>query len=200
MSTVSALSFAQALVGPQYPNLNSLVNDSDNFTFTTDLKTDALTTAWNDGYVVVPVWDSTITFTPGTWQYSVPVSMTTVHDIYLQRDTSLNPEPIDSTLYEVVAGNIQFLAKAGLVINDNYQLFVKGAYKLTVNDSLTTADMQNYVVNLAGQVLLRKLGFMKVFRFLQNDTTLADIINLRKTIDTDVALYRQALVREFESA
>jgi len=101
-------------------------------------------------------------------------------------------------MYEIVAGNIQFNALARIIIDDNYTLYIKGFYKLKLSDTLTTPDLQNYVINLAAQKLLAKFGFMKVFRFLQNDTSLADILNLRKQVDLDVATYRQLLQREFE--
>ena len=163
-----------------------------------DLKNDSLTTAWNDSWVGTSVWDSSTTFTPGTWQYPLPATVTTVHDIYLQRDDYQYPEPLDATMYEIVAGNIQFNALARIIIDDNYTLYIKGFYKLKLSDTLTTPDLQNYVINLAAQKLLAKFGFMKVFRFLQNDTSLADILNLRKQVDLDVATYRQLLQREFE--
>jgi hypothetical protein len=193
ISLASPMAYTDALTA-----LNTLVNDTDNFTFTTDLKNDALTYAWNDTYVGKIVWDSSTAYTMGTWQYPIPSALTTVHDIYVQRDTDIPPEPIDGTLYEIVAGNIQFNPWGNWVLDDNYTLYVKGFYKYKTSDPLDTVALQNYVINMAAQRLLAKFGFMKVFRFLQNDTSLADILNLRKQIDTDVAIYRQALQREFE--
>lgn len=180
--------------------LNTLLNDGDNFTFTTDQKTQALTNAWNDSDVVRPVWDGSVIFSVNSYQYAIPASMTMVKDIYLERYTGAFPEPIGNELWEVVAGNIQFLHNAHLVIPDSYQLWIKGGYKLTTNDSLDTVALQNYVVSKAAYLTLRQLAYMKGLRFLRNDTTMADIVNLRNQMREDMQMWRLQLQREFQAA
>lgn len=189
------MDFAAALV-----ELNTLLNDTDNFTFTTDQKTQALKNAWNDSDVVTPVWDGSIIFSVNTYQYAVPTTMTTVKDIYLERYTGAFPEPIATELWEIVAGNIQFLHNAHLVIPDSYQLWIKGGYKLTTSDDLPTVALQNYVISKAGYLTLRQLAYMKGLRFLRNDTTMSDIVNLRNQMRDDMQMWRLQLQREFQAA
>lgn len=195
MSAVADLAFADALT-----QVNTLVNDPDNFTFTVAQKTAALTTAWLDPWAVNHVWDSTTTFVDGTWSYPVPTTISVVQDIYITRSSADFPEPLDTTLYEIVAGNIQFNPHARTVLSGGYTLYVKGTYKIGTTDNLVGYAKQSYVINVAAQVLLRQISFMKVLRFLRNDTSLADIANLRHQVDIDVATFRQALARSFEGS
>lgn len=173
--------------------LNRNVNDANNFTFTTDQKADALARATNDTYAVTEVWDESITFTIGTWQYAVPADMTLVTDIYLQRDTTQFPEAISRELWEQVAGNIQFNNSAHWSIPSNYQLFLKGFYKVTTADTITDTRLQQYILSLAGWNLLKTMTYTKLGSFLRNDTQVAELLSARKEMFNDVLLWRQQL-------
>lgn len=180
--------------------LNTLLGDGDNFTFTVDQKTQALKSAWNDSDVVTPVWDGSLVFSVSQYQYPIPGIVTAVKDIYLERYIGAFPEPIGTELWEVVGSNIQFLHNAHLVIPDSYQLWIKGAYKLTTDDSLPSVALQNYVISKAAYLALRQLSYQKVLRFLRNDTTMGDIVNQRNQMQQDMQMWHMQLQREFQAA
>lgn len=189
------LDFADALV-----QLKLLTSQTGNFTFTDDEITQALQTAWNDTYVVNQVWDSSLTFNGGTWQYAIPATVTTVRGLYFIRVLGNDPEPISSDLYEVVAGNIQFNNSVTRWLGDSYTIYVKGSYKLTTTDELETTNLINYVINLAAEILLTNLVMKRTFVFLRNDTSMTDIARALQIIQGNVLRYKQAILREFESA
>jgi len=76
----------------------------------------------------------------------------------------------------------------------------KGRKKLTTTDNLTTDNLVNYVLSLAGYILYKQLAFKRNFLFLKNDTSMGDIINSRRDMQADMLTYKQALLREFESS
>lgn len=180
-----------------YTDLNNLLNDENNFALTVDQKNQALTAAFRDKYVVNEVWDGSLTFSVSTYQYALPATITSVAAVYLERDTTLFPTPIDSGLYEVVAGNIQFNQHSQYKIPDNHQLWLRGWYKLTVSDTVTDVALQNYILALAGWTALRNLAYTKLLSFLRNDTSVAEIIAMRNAMQQDVMAYRQQLGTAF---
>lgn len=182
--------------------LNTTIGDTGDITFTPEDKTRALTKAWKDGYVVKTVWDSTLTFTIGTYQYAKPVSITTVKDIYISTSNNTATDPptkIDKSLWEVVDGNIHFREAAYGLIPTGTTLYVKGNYKLTTDDTLPTSELEEYVIALAGYNTLTVLTFKKANLFLKNDTSLSELIALRRELRQEVMEYRASQVREFES-
>ena len=188
------LAFADALT-----QLKLLTSQTANFTFTNDELTQALTTAWQDQFVVNSVFDETLNYSIGTWQYPIPSTLNSVNEIYIQRSTSDYPEKIGQDLYEIVNGNIQFHNRAQLFLSDNYQLLLKGKYKLSTDDTLDTDSQINYVLTNAAFILLRQLLLKAAFVFLRNDITVADIGRAKNDMFADMVRYRQALQREFQS-
>jgi hypothetical protein len=57
--------------------LNIRIGDTDNFTFTPEEKTSALTEAINDEYVVVTIGIVALVFQAGVYQYTNPVDVIT---------------------------------------------------------------------------------------------------------------------------
>lgn len=181
--------------------LNTILSDSDDVTFESSEKERALTKAWNDSFVVNEVWDTSLTYSTGTYQYAVPAALDSIKDIYFSPlgDTQPYPDPIDASLWDEVNGNIQFNSKADRIIPSGYKLYLKGAYKLTTSDLISDPNMQEYVLSLAGVNALSSLGFKKVNRFLKNDTTLSEIIGLRRELQNDVIDLRRKLKKSWES-
>jgi len=192
-----ALSYADAQT-----TLNTILGDSTDVTFTSSEKQRALTRAWNDSMVVNVVWDNSLTYSTGTYQYAIPATLTTIQDIYLSPvgDTLPYPEPIGNGLWEVVNGNIQFNQRADNIIPSNYKLYLKGHYKLTTSDNITPVNMQEYVLALAGVYTLAMLAHKKANLFTKNDVTMAELIALKRELQTDVDRLRRNLLREPESA
>jgi len=180
--------------------LKLYTSQTGNFTFTDDELTQALQAAWNDAYVINYVWDSSLTYTAGTWQYTVPATVTNVRGLYYLNDSSSYPRPISSDLYEVVNGKIQFRDEIQKWLDTGQTIYVKGAYKLASTDSLTTNAQVNYVINLAAEQLLNQLLLKRAFQFLRNDTTTADIVRSLQAVQGNVLRYKQAIQRDFEDA
>lgn len=182
--------------------LNIRIGDSENVTFTVEEKTSALQMAWNDNNVVNTVWDS-ITFSAGTFQYAVPSTMDTVKDIYVRPGNSASapPQKIDTTLYEVIDGNIQFRNNAARYLVDGYTYYVKGNHKIDyATDSLASTNLQEYVLALGGYNTLTLLGYKKANLFLKNDLTVPELIALKNNFAADVRRLRGKLLREWETA
>jgi len=184
--------------------LNTILGDATNTTFSAEEKERALTKAWNDPYVVVPVWDdSSLTYSTGNYQYALPDGLTALADIYLSLRGASQPmpEPISNDLWEVVAGNIQFSLAADYIIPNGYRLYLRGRYKLDPEtDTLDTVNLQEYVLALAGMNTLTLLAHKKANLFIKNDTTMGELIGLRRELMTDVKEARTRLLKEYESA
>lgn len=180
--------------------LKTLTNQEANFTFTDDEMTQALETAWNDAFCSVITWDDSLTFSVGTWQYAVPGTVDVIRELYRQTTTLDSPERISSDYYEIVDGQIQFMTGIERFLSTGMVIFVKGLTQLTVGDALPTANLVNYVIYSAAEKLLNALIFKHTFVFLRNDTSMADISRALQAIQSQVLRYKQALLREFESA
>jgi hypothetical protein len=189
------LTFADALV-----QLKLMTSQTTNFTFNDDELTQALTEAWQNTYVNNSLLDSTTSFTAGTFSYPVPTALTTVTDIFYKPTSTEPMTRISADLYTVINGTIQFLDNVTRWLDDTYTLYIKGRYKLTVSDSLQRDNQINYVLSLAAFTLLKRLKYKSAFQFLKNDTTMAEIINAARDAQADVLTYKQALLREYESA
>lgn len=182
--------------------LNITLGDSDNVTFTPEEKIRALQKAWNDSYVVKVVWDSTLTFDSSVYQYAIPTGVDTIKGVYISASNSSsdNPEPIDASLWSVIDGNIHFTPTAGRTIPTGYTLYIKGGKKLDpATDTLDTVGLQEYVIALAGYNTLGMLGFKKANLFLKNDTTVGELITLKRDLKDDVREARAKLLREYEA-
>lgn len=150
--------------------------------------------------MVKEVWDGSLSFTSGTYEYTVPATVTTVRDLYYQRTSTDPKEKISPGLYDVVAGTIRFLEYTQDWLDDNYTLYIKGWYKLSSSDSLTTTNLVNYVLWHAAEILLSNLMFKKAFYFLKTDTTMADVARALQIAQGNTLRYKQGLLRTFESA
>jgi hypothetical protein len=181
--------------------LNLMLGDTNNFALSVDEKTANLEAAYNDQYAITEVWDSSsVVFSVSSYQYPVPTTMTVVWEIYLERDSDLNPEPIATELWEQIAGQIQFTPRSQWRIPDQSQLFIKGGYKVTINDTVSDVGLQNYILAVACWNCLRNLAFTKLLSFLRNDSTIPDILNLKKDARADMQEYRNQLQTRFISS
>ena len=181
--------------------LDTILGDSGDITFTSAEKTRALTKAWNDPYVHSDGWDTSLTYAQGTYQYTKPTAVDTIQDIYISPSGSTQPfpAPIDSDLWDLVAGKIQFQQRADYTIPDGYTLYIKGRKKLATTDSITDVQLQEYVLSLAGYNTLTMLGHKKANLFVKNDTTMAELIGLRRELLAEVKEMRARLPKQFES-
>lgn len=182
--------------------LNTILGDSGDVTFTTGEKTRALTKAWNDSFVVNEVFDSSLTYAVGTYLYALPATLTTVKDIYISPTGSSQPfpEPIDNDLWELIDDSINFTWQADGIIPHGYTLYIKGNYKLLTTDDITNVNMQEYVLAVAGVETLKLLAHKKANLFTKNDVSMSELIGLKRELQQDVADLRRKLRRSWESA
>jgi len=186
-----------------YEQMNLTLDDNDDVTFSPERKARSLQKAWKDSYVVKRVWDETLTFTQDVFSYAVPTALTTVTDIYLSPSNSSSdaPTPISQDLWEVVDGNIRFRNLANSIIPTGYTLYLKGNYKYDYTaDTLPTNALQEYVIALGAYNTLTMLTYSKVNLFLKNDTTLAELVALKRELKQDVLELRAKLQRSYEGA
>lgn len=166
------------------------LNDSDNFTFTPEEKQRALTQAWDDPYNVTQVWDETTTYDNSTYQYAKPSGITNIKSVYYKTTSEPFPVRIDSGSWETVGSNIYITPEARYTIPQSATLIFRGT-----NPIATTADVaddkKEYVLKVARYNLLSMLGGKKVNKFLQNDTTTAEIMAMRQTLEREIAQMRK---------
>lgn len=182
--------------------LNITLGDTSNITFTIEEKDRALQKAWNDTYVVEDYWDSSLTFSYSTYQYTKPSGVNNILDIYVRPDNSTDTEPekIAQDLWEDVGNNIHFKNGANRVIPDGYTLYIKAKKKLDYStDSITSKTLQEYVIALAALNTLSLLGYKKANLFLKNDTTMGELIQLKREMEREVSNLRARLPRAFVS-
>lgn len=184
--------------------LNTTLEDTDDVTFTPERKARALQKAWNDSYVVDTVTDNSLTFATGTRNYVKPGGFSVVSEIGISPSNNLASDFvtwIDTNLWEIQGSNIVFKNNANSIIPSGYTLYIKGRKKLDWNtDTLDDTDLQEYVVALAAVNTLSALGYSKANLFLKNDTSMSEIIALRREMMQEVKELRAKLATQFESA
>lgn len=166
--------------------INITLGDTADTTFTTEEKQRALTKAFNDPYVINDVWDTTGSFDVSNYQEPVPTNLTTVRDIGVKVSSTDFPQPISSDFYDIVGTNIHWTQGARYGLTDGTTIYVYGTKKLTTSDTLSTVALQEYVTALASLETLTLLGFKKANLFLKNDTTMGELIALKRDLQKDV--------------
>lgn len=178
-------------------NLNIDLGDSDNFTFTPEEKTRALTQAWNDPYNVSVTWDESLSYSSSTYEYTIPASVEYFKGLYYKTSASNFPKPLDSDAYFVVGNKLYISADYQYVIPQNATLCIKGVKQKITTDSLAN-DRTEYILKLARYNTLSMLGGKKANRFLQNDTSMAEIMNMRQTLERDINNMRRRFTQATE--
>jgi hypothetical protein len=182
--------------------LNIRLNDTDNFTFTSEEKTSILTESVNDKDVVSDTWDDSLTYDNQTFQYTIPATLTTVRNVYIKpaESSDIFPEPVASNTWEVVDGKVHITPAGRRVFPQGATLRLRGNYKYTADDTIAETNVEEFVLNLAQLKCLRQLGVKKAMKFLKNDTSVAEIVAVKRELEREVAQYRARLPRAFEAA
>ena len=178
--------------------MNIVLGDTGDVTFTPEEKIRALTKAWNDPYVVDDVWDTTRTFDITTYQTVVPTALSTVKDIAIITGTGEFPQSVDGNYWTVVDGNIQWSADARNDIPEASTLYILGTKKLTVNDTLPSVALEEYVIALGSVNTLTLLGYKKANLFLKNDTSMGELIALKRDLQRDVETMKARFAKTFQ--
>lgn len=182
--------------------MNITLGDSGDVTFTPEEKLRALQKAWKDPYVSNEVWDTSLSFNMSSYQYAKPTTLDTITGIYIRPTGGTDSEPanIGSNLWSVVGSNIQFSSGANNIIPQGFGLFIKGRKRLDYTaDTITDPTVQEYVIALGGYNTVTQLMFKKANLFLKNDTTLAELIAMRRELAQDVSRLRSSLATSFEA-
>ena len=181
--------------------LETTIGDAASITFTPEEKTRALKKAWNDSYVVKTVIDSTTLWATNTFSYAVPTTLRTVKDVYTQQNVVAGTESISADLWEVVDGQLIFRTAATSLFNPGDAIYIKGNYKYDyLSDTITDTSLQEYIIASAGFNTLSLLGFKKANLFLKNDTSMSELIGLRRELDAERKELRAKLHRETQGA
>jgi len=178
--------------------LNIQLGDTDNFAFTSEEKDSILTEAIQDSFVVKKVSDISLLFVTDTWEYDVPSTITVINDVSIQVDTTQDPETI-ALPYQVVARKLQFKGRSNL-IPDGSTIFIRGSYKYTVSDTIAEIRLQQYVLKLAQIIAMDEIGIKKILKFVKNDTSVSEIIAIKRELERKVSQHRASLPREFQAA
>lgn len=185
-----------------YTELNIILGDTANVTFTPEEKARALKKAWNDSYVSVPVTGNSLTFATGTRNYAMPTDFTTITEVGLSPTNTLDSafvEWVDRGLWEVQGGSLVFKNNANGIIPSGYVLYLKGRKKLDwESDTLDDVKLQEYVLALATLNTLTMLGSKKANLFLKNDLSMAELIAWKRELRTDVQELRGKLATEYQ--
>lgn len=171
--------------------LNTELDDADNFTFTAAEKTRALTRAWNDPFVVEETYDSSLTYNNTTQQYTLPTGVKNVMAIGQDFDTDGFVTEISSDGFNVIGGKLHIHDKYRDVLDNSKTIYLWGWKKLTTSDSITDAELQEYVLKVAQFHILGILQNKAVNRFLKNDVSISELLNTREQLRRDIVEYRR---------
>lgn len=177
--------------------LDILLGDSDDFTFTPEEKTRALTEAWRDRYVVQPASATT------TYDNTVRAYTFTGVDVIreLQYNTADSwPRSLPGDAWELIDGSVYIDFNYRHTIPHGSTLTAIGRLKLDIADDITdtNTNLIEYVLTIAHYNTLKLLGAKKTNRFIKNDTNMNEIIALRRDLQSDIQQKRQSLARNFE--
>jgi hypothetical protein len=187
------MTYAEAL-----DELNILLGDTDNFTFTPEEKQRSLKDAWRDRYIVNKVTDATNTYSSTTETYTT-TGLTTVTDVKYNTSDSWK-ESLPSDAYRYSAPTLSIDKDYRYIIPTGSTLTIYGNYKLTITDDITNEQAIEYMLALAHYNTLKLLGAKKTNRFIKNDTNMNEIIALRNALAIDIRSLRQGLEQSYERA
>ena len=171
--------------------LNVEINDGDNFTFSQAEKERAIERAFNDRYVVDEVYDSSITYDSSTQAYTLPTNMRNIMGIGQDPNEDGFETELDSGAYDIKANQIHIKSQYKDLLSTGKPLYIWGWNKVTSADSITDALLQEYVLKLAIHNTLEMLKTKAANRFLKNDTSISEILNLSSQFKREVQEYRQ---------
>lgn len=175
--------------------LNIILGDSDDFTFTPEEKTRALTEAWRDRYVALPA-NATNTYSVNSRTYTF-TGLNTIKNIEYNTADAWGRQ-LPGSAYTLENGVVYIDYDFRYSIPDGATLTAFGYSHPDTATSLSGDNVIEYVLAVAQYNTLKLLGAKKTNKFLKNDTTMADIINQRRELERDILVKRQALQRSYE--
>lgn len=181
-----------------YDELNIILGDNDDFTFTPEEKQRALTQAINDRYVVKAA-TGTFTYDNTVRAYAMPSGVTTVRNLQFNTTDSWN-QTLPGDSYDVIDGTIYIDFDYRYMIPQGATITVIGNNKLTTTDTISATNLQEYILTLAHYNTLALLGTKKTNRFIKNDTNMGEIIAIRRELQQNILQQRQSLARNYERA
>ena len=171
--------------------LNTELGDGDDFALTADEKTRALTRAWNDSYVVEEVLDETLTYDNADDRYDFPSGVSTIINVYQDPDADSFKSAVPADAYHIVDNKLQIHEGYKNLLTHNKELYLHGWSKLSTTDSITGAELQEYVLMLAQHYCNNALLNKKTFKFLKNDTSVAELIGRNNQLKQEILEYRK---------
>lgn len=173
---------ADATLSQLKTRLNIKSRDGGNITFTDQEKTEALTTAFADPYVVQMSRDASTSTSANTDNYTVPDGMTLLK-LGIQLRPYGKPDDIDGwAVYDGIV-YLDELPPSGKT------LVMIGSIKLTTTDTVPD-NRQEYVLVLAKLELVKYLQQSLANTFLTNDMTMGDLIQLESVLSREAEAWR----------
>lgn len=163
--------------------LNIAARDGSDVTFTPAEKTEALTHAINDPYVIQIVRDNSLTTTANNDTYTIPATITKLLKVGIMFDTVGKPYNIEG--WNEYGGNLYF----DRLPSSGFSLVLIGSYKLTVADNIPD-DRQEYVLILAKLQLIKYLMMSLATQFLTNDMSMGQLLQLEQDLMGEAETFR----------
>lgn len=165
-----------------------------------DRLTAAMKSAWRDACVATSVVDNSLTYDASVYTYTLPSTITMVESISVLQGSSSAPARISADLYEIVDGVIRFNENSRNYMSTGWTLVLKGKKKLSTTDEIPESDeiLQEFVINFAAMIVLKQLGYTKAVAFLNNDTSMNELIGFRREVERDVKYLRNQLQSSYQ--
>lgn len=170
--------------------LNLRIGDTDNFTFSSDEKTEAVEEAFRDPYTAEYAWIDTETFSTSTFRQSLPATIDTVDNIYYKISASDFPETLPSDIWSARDGYIRWSRGARYALTDGSTIYIEGFIKLSTEDTINDTTLQEYVINLSIYNTLKTISSAKIYKFTKNDVSVGELIAMRQQAEREVLKYQ----------
>ena len=171
--------------------LNLRIGDTNNFTFTSDEKTEAVEESFRDPYVSEYAWIETETFSNTVFRQALPATISSVDNILYRSFSSEFPEPLPAGIWDVRSGFIRWSHTARHVLTNGSTVYLEGRLNLATTATITEPTVQEYAINLSIYNTLKIIGSQKTNRFTKNDVSVGELIAMRNQAEREVLKYQQ---------
>lgn len=168
--------------------LDTNIGDGTDFTFTNAEKTAALTDAFNDEYVGKITRDTSLTTGSQQQAYTLPDAISYPTDVFIDVLGDGYGEKVDQNAWDVIDGSLRFTLSHKYILPSK-TIILYGWQKFDTDDSIPHT-LKNYVLALATRNLITQLMMKKTFRFIKNDTTMAEIVAAKNDAENIILQFR----------
>lgn len=175
--------------------LNIHIQDQDNFSFDPTVKQEAYDTVVNnDPYVFIPDIEKSFSTSSTVNSFELDDTIEDVFEVRADYNANGYPTRLGSEMWEYLPGapGILYLLPGMLHYAAGKALWIYVKRKLQSTD-IMPSYLQGYILELAAAQLIDYNIKNKVFRFLHNDTTLAELQAAKRETMANAMLLRKTL-------